>query len=115
MVDKEYNYVDNDFDSYVEKTGATAVYPKDKAIEYLMMGLMSEAGEAAGKYKKAIRDHDGHLDIPSFRAELGDIMWYMARLHAELGLSLYETCEANIMKLHARLENNTIKGDGDDR
>ncbi|NBP65437.1 MAG: hypothetical protein EBU66_12360, partial [Bacteroidetes bacterium] len=33
-----------------------AIYPGDRGIEYLVMGMCSEAGEVAGKLKKIIRE-----------------------------------------------------------
>lgn len=113
--EKEYIYVDNDFDQYIVNTKAHAKYPKERALEYLVAGLGSEVGEVLGKYKKAIRDSGGDLDTSSFRAELGDVLWYIARIHDELGLSLYETAIDNVDKLNKRLDKGTIHGDGDDR
>ena len=43
-------------DLYEQQAGETAIFPKDKALEYLALGLTSEAGEVAGKVKKLIRD-----------------------------------------------------------
>ena len=34
----------------------TAIFPKNKAMEYLTLGLTGEAGEIANKVKKFIRD-----------------------------------------------------------
>ena len=42
-------------------TRTTAIYPKEKALDYLGLGLCSEAGEVAGKLKKKIRD--GGIDV----------------------------------------------------
>ena len=44
------------FDNYQDASECTAIYPKTVAIEYLSLGLVSEAGEVAGKVKKALRD-----------------------------------------------------------
>ena len=41
---------------YQEKACSTAIFPKDKATEYLTRGLTGEAGEIANKVKKFIRD-----------------------------------------------------------
>ena len=42
--------------TYMDFTRRTARYPKRKEKEYLMLGLMNEAGEVGGAYKKEIRD-----------------------------------------------------------
>ena len=45
-----------DFETYKEWTRTTAVYPKEKEEEYLMIGLANEVGEVLGKYKKQVRE-----------------------------------------------------------
>ena len=52
-------------DLYERLAKTTAIYPKEKALEYLALGLTSEAGEVASKIKKIIRDviSDVYRDI----------------------------------------------------
>ena len=76
-----------DWETYREWTRTTAEYPEDREEEYLMIGLANEVGELLGKYKKQIRgDGDKYKEI---RAELGDVLWYLARMfdHYELMLN----------------------------
>ena len=47
---------------YQRKAAETAIFPKEKALEYLALGLTSEAGEVAGKVKKIIRDGKGNKE-----------------------------------------------------
>ena len=106
------------FDIYQEKTGETAMYPPDKALEYLTLGLCSEAGEVAGKLKKVIRDFDGVIDeekAQQLSLEIGDVLWYVAQLATTLGLQLSEIAEDNLNKLASRKSSGTIKGSGDYR
>ena len=42
--------------AYQEKACETAIFPKNKAMEYLTLGLTGEAGEIANKVTKFIRD-----------------------------------------------------------
>lgn len=103
---------------YQMMSGETAVYPKDKAIEYLILGMVGEAGEVANKYKKVIRDDDGELTDEKkaeILDELGDVLWYLARIPDELGVDLEVVGIRNINKLLERKENGTIKGSGDSR
>jgi NTP pyrophosphatase (non-canonical NTP hydrolase) len=106
------------FDIYQEKTGETAIYPPEKALEYLTLGLCSEAGEVAGKLKKIIRDNNGVIDedaAQKLSLEIGDVLWYVAQLATTLGLQLSEVAEDNLSKLASRKNKGTITGSGDYR
>jgi NTP pyrophosphatase (non-canonical NTP hydrolase) len=90
----------------------------DHSIVYPTLGLANEAGEVAGKIKKIFRDRQGQItdaDREALKSELGDVLWYLAQICTELGLSLEEVAEANLIKLFSRLERGAIKGDGDNR
>jgi NTP pyrophosphatase (non-canonical NTP hydrolase) len=102
-----------DFTHYQEKTGETAIYPDDQALEYLALGLNGEAGEVAEKIKKHIRD-DKKFD-EDFAKELGDVMWYLARLIDEFGGDMSEVAQANLEKLLDRQERDKLQGSGDNR
>ena len=72
----------------------------------------------AGKIKKVFRDKDGEINAETreaLKAELGDVLWYMAQVATELDLTLDEIAEYNIEKLYSRLERGKIRGDGDNR
>ena len=101
---------------YQKATNQFAIYPEDKAIEYLALGLVSEAGEVAGKVKKFIRDKT-ELDalIDSVAAEIGDVMWYISELCNTLELPLEALLQENIDKLQSRADRNKIGGSGDNR
>lgn len=101
------------FDGYQESTQKTAIYPEEQALEYLALGLNGEAGEVAEKIKKHIRDGK-ELD-EDFAKELGDVLWYLARLNDELNASLGETAQANLDKLLDRKERDQLSGSGDNR
>lgn len=102
-----------EFDAYQDFTDETAIYPEEKGLEYTALGLASEAGEYAGKVKKAIRDNK--WDYEAMAKELGDVLWYVARAAAELDIYLSNIAHMNVEKLRNRKVNNTIQGDGDDR
>lgn len=90
----------------------------DHAIVYPTLGLVNEAGEVAGKVKKIFRDKHGQIseeDRQALKAELGDVLWYLAQICTELDLTLAEVAEANLEKLFSRLERGTIRGEGDIR
>ena len=104
---------------YQTKSRKTAKYPAiGHAVIYPTLGLVNEAGEVAGKIKKVFRDKDGQVNAETraaLESELGDVLWYLAQVCTELGLTLDEVAEHNIAKLYDRLERGTIKGDGDNR
>jgi NTP pyrophosphatase (non-canonical NTP hydrolase) len=93
-------------------------FPNNFSITYPALGLASEAGEVAGVVKKAIRDLDALAlaDLgPALKPELGDVLWYVAVLAYNLGLTLEEVAAYNIAKLTSRKERNVISGSGDNR
>jgi NTP pyrophosphatase (non-canonical NTP hydrolase) len=107
-----------DIDIYQQSAGGFAIYPKEKSLEYLSLGLASEAGEVAGKVKKIIRDKDGVLsneDKQALCLELGDVLWYVAMLAQDMGIKLSEVLTENSNKLRTRMESDKIKGSGDNR
>jgi NTP pyrophosphatase (non-canonical NTP hydrolase) len=103
------------FDWYQEKCNDTAIFPEDKAEEYLAMGLCSEAGEVAGKVKKKIRDGEPENYKEILSAELGDVFWYLAVLADRAGVSLGDLAYQNLNKLYQRKMKDTLKGSGDNR
>jgi NTP pyrophosphatase (non-canonical NTP hydrolase) len=107
------------FTDYQNKARGTAKYPViGHGVIYPTLGLANEAGEVAGKIKKIFRDKDGVIgeaDREALKAELGDVLWYIAQVATELDLSLDEIAEHNITKLLDRQARNKIQGDGDNR
>lgn len=114
-----HNYTMNE---YQADAAVFAIY-KWKVI-YPALGLANEAGEALGKIKKLIRDDDVRFDGDSkitdqqradLGAELGDVLWYVANLSRDLGLSLNDVAAMNLEKLQSRLARGVIGGSGDNR
>jgi NTP pyrophosphatase (non-canonical NTP hydrolase) len=108
-----------DFSEYQQKARHTAAYPViGEPVIYPTLGLANEAGEVAGKIKKIFRDKAGVItesDRLALGAELGDVLWYLAQVATELGLSLEDIAIRNIAKLQDRRARGTIGGEGDDR
>jgi NTP pyrophosphatase (non-canonical NTP hydrolase) len=107
------------FAEYQEKARHTAAYPViGHGVIYPTLGLANEAGEVAGKIKKIFRDKAGVIgaqDREALEAELGDVLWYLAQVATELGLSLEEIATRNTAKLLDRQSRGKIRGDGDNR
>jgi NTP pyrophosphatase (non-canonical NTP hydrolase) len=126
-----------DFNTYQEKALTTAIFENkgqmgfiefaDDSNEgmvhftsfiYPALGLCGETGEIAEKIKKIIRDNNAILDensVNELKKELGDVLWYLAVLSANLGLELKDIAETNIEKLTSRKERETLSGSGDNR
>src|SRR4029079_11906186 len=108
-----------DFTTYQRESRKTwSLIHTDHPIVYPTLGLVNEAGEVAGKIKKIFRDKEGQIsaaDREALKQELGDVLWYLTQICTELGLTLEEVAEANIVKLAPRMERGQIRGDGDSR
>jgi len=106
-------------DLYENLAGQTAIFPKDKALEYLALGMTSEAGEVAGKVKKLIRDGEDkegfEMKKLAIASEIGDVLWYCAMMAKEVGVPLNDIMKENLKKLHGRKERGTLQGSGDER
>jgi NTP pyrophosphatase (non-canonical NTP hydrolase) len=104
---------------YQEKACETAIFPKNKAMEYLTLGLTGEAGEIANKVKKFIRDGAAKDEYLAKRIEIGyeigDVLWYCAVLAEELDMNLGHIMEKNLEKLADRKKRGTLSGSGDNR
>lgn len=112
-----------DFDEYQRAARKTAIYPEGSRVTYPALGLAGEAGEVCELIKKAIRDGevgpDGRrtikIDEVKVARELGDVLWYVAALAGDLGLSLGDIATMNIAKLGSRAERGVLTGSGSDR
>ncbi|HEX5794623.1 MAG TPA: nucleoside triphosphate pyrophosphohydrolase family protein [Geminicoccaceae bacterium] len=105
-------------DDFQQAARRTAVYADRHRVIYPALGLASEAGEVCGKIKKVLRDRGGDLGqvpVGALRDELGDVLWYVAVLAADLGLSLDEIAARNLEKLASRQQRDRLGGEGDHR
>ncbi len=87
--------------TYLDFTRKTAKYPKRREKEYLMIGLMNEAGEVGGAYKKEIRDRVDNTEL--IIDELGDVLWYLQRLCDVYDIKISELMVNNMDKLFNRM------------
>ena len=101
------------FNEYQEKAAKTAIYSSKDQTVYPALGLVSEAGEVAGKVKKWMRD--GAFDRAHMAMELGDVLWYIAALCRDLNVDMDDVAEMNLDKLYDRKERGVLKGSGDNR
>lgn len=109
--------------AYQAETSVTAIYKQP--VIYTALGLVSEAGEIAGKLKKIMRDYNISADDlchflkdhqrAELAAEIGDVLWYCSQLSRDLNISLNEVATMNLEKLSSRKIRGTLGGSGDNR
>lgn len=96
----------------------TAVYPEagqhtNFELNYLIIGLVGEAGELANKWKKLLRAGEMNIgfdqpinltqtQVNTLLDEAGDTLWYLARVLKTLGYSFDQLSDINVTKLTNR-------------
>lgn len=116
MTADEYQVRAHSFADYPGVGHSAVLYPD--SIRYPVYGLAEEAGEAVGKFAKAVRDDgDGITEGRrlAIAKELGDVLWMVAEIGTRLNLPLGWLMEKNIEKLESRAARGKIHGSGDDR
>ena len=98
---------------YQDAAVDSAIYSRDYAVTYPILGLVGEAGEVAEKWKKNLRD--GVFDLDEMAKELGDVLWYLANTANDLGLNLDFIAWQNLDKLADRKARGVLAGNGDNR
>lgn len=84
--------------------------------EERVFGILEEAGEVAGVFKRMLRgDYGPDIAAAKLMKELGDILWYVATVAADNDWTLEDVANTNLEKLASRKERNVILGSGDDR
>ena len=74
------------------------------------MTLTTESGELADAIKKSVF-YGKELDLVNLAEEVGDVLWAVAIICDELGVSIEEVMEANIYKLRKRYPDKFKEGD----
>lgn len=110
--------------------------PSCENFSYMMLNLVGEVGEFAGKVAKMVRKGQVEIDtmddktsdlfpmmsLPQWvymqeelKKEAGDILWQLAGLCHVMGWDLEDVGQGNLQKLASRKERGVIDGDGDNR
>lgn len=113
-----------DFDTYQTWTRETAIYSRSV---YPRLALAEEVGELLGKLAKFERDvadkpqclEDYQVEYAAMcdavKKEAGDVMWQLARVLDDLGISMAAAVRGNVVKLESRKQRDVLRGSGDDR
>jgi NTP pyrophosphatase (non-canonical NTP hydrolase) len=111
------------FSQYQKKTRLTDVgVQPEHGLEprwvYYVLGIAGETGELVEKVKKHFRDDYGQMTdkkLKEIKKEMGDCLWYHARLADVLGINFNDVAKENIKKLLDRKKRNKLHGEGDNR
>ncbi len=108
------------FNDYQKQALTTNLKKDDRLLELMqqVLGLGDESGEVLALFKKWIRDQNADfdkLDVGMIKKELGDILWYIAVVAEDIGLSMDDIAAANIKKLADRKDRGVLRGSGDNR
>lgn len=120
---------------YQEKAMTTCM-PTCDNVSYMLLNLVAEVGELAGKIAKDIRKKNveiggGHYTknelIPNmsfaewtyrqdeYMKEAGDVLWQLAGFCKVMDWTLEDVAQGNLDKLSSRHTRGVIDGDGDNR
>jgi NTP pyrophosphatase (non-canonical NTP hydrolase) len=106
-----------DFNFYQERAKSFDIGAADVHYSHAVhcMGLAGETGEVMELMKKMYRDGATVEFIQNVKKELGDVLWYIAVLAHDHGLTLEEIASHNIVKLQSRKDRGALGGSGDNR
>ena len=116
-----------ELNEYQKKAMGTCL-PSCENFSYMMLNLVGEVGEFAGKVAKALRKETGIMDDANFfylqyqdlgeptstelyadlKSEAGDILWQLAGLCRVMGWDLDDIAQCNLDKLANRKKEGTI-------
>lgn len=88
-------------ESVVRLSNETLGRQLNSRILHGAMGACTEGGELLDACKKHVF-YGRELDKVNIKEEIGDVLWYIAILCDELGLTFEEVMDTNIAKLKAR-------------
>jgi len=88
------------WNDYLKASARTDTAPGD-GTTHAILGIVTESGELAGALKKNLF-YSKPLDDENVREEIGDLMWYIAKLCRNQHLVLENILSENIDKLLTR-------------
>jgi NTP pyrophosphatase (non-canonical NTP hydrolase) len=107
-----------EFNEYQKRSQYSLISGDYPELMYTTLALVGEAGEIADKVKKVYRDNGGVVPNEKrsdITREMGDLLWYLARLATHLEVSFDSIAQENLTKLAERADEGTLSGEGDNR
>lgn len=116
---------------YQKKAMSTCMETSNN-FSYMLLNLVAEVGEFAGKIAKQIRKGQSNINQNQLQTEmrvlvehpelkeeackeLGDVLWQLSGLCTVMNVSLEDIAKQNLNKLADRQKRNVIDGNGDNR
>lgn len=85
----------------------------ERDLPIMALGLAGETGEVVEHIKKLLRD--GTITESELVKELGDVLYYWARICKFFDILPSDVIYANIEKLTSRMQRGVLRGNGDNR
>ena len=112
-----------------QERAMTTCLPHSKNVAYMLLNLVGEVGEIAGKVSKVIRNGEAHFTgygnigfnktepeiEEGLKKEVGDVLWQLSGLCSVMGWSLEDIAQQNLDKLADRQQRGVIASQGDNR
>lgn len=95
------------FNDYCDEARKTM--EDNHSVEYLLIGLSSEAGEVGDEFKKVYEGKSKKVDKEALRKELGDCLWYLNAIAVSQGITLESVAVENLVKVFSRKEAKKFK------
>jgi len=99
----------DEYITQVLRTESINFDPVHARFLHAAMGCVTEAGEMMDSVKKSCF-YGQELDRVSLEEEAGDMLWYIALLLNELGVTFEQVMETNIAKLRIRYPKQFTEG-----
>ena len=100
----------DDYAVWAAKAGparlGAAASTEERELMYLVLALVGEAGEMADHFKKVLRDESWDRD--RIASELGDLIFYWARLCSMAGCVPSELLERSVKTIEARIAKQAV-------
>ncbi|MBI2797654.1 MAG: nucleoside triphosphate pyrophosphohydrolase family protein [Gemmatimonadetes bacterium] len=90
----------NDYQQGAARTRNPALSDRDRLLD-AASGLAEESGEVLGLVRKHLMQGKP-LERPRLVHELGDVLWCLAAVANDAGITLAEVADANLAKLRER-------------
>ena len=82
---------------------------KEVTALHMLLGVVGETGEFTDACLRYFGT--GDMDVTNLKEEIGDLLWYLAGMCENFGFSIGTVMEANIRKLEARSQSNSVTDD----